>query len=136
MRRRHRPRSPASDHLFALAGPLAPHLPLLSHGRRKAAIDPDLKPLPRPDLSHSSAATSSLAPLGGATRKPDAAAGLPSASVAAEGQPRKSSSSGHSAWCNLSHADRIAESIEIESSAKKRLTLPQIYGGWSRASPS
>ncbi|KAI5278324.1 Forkhead Box Protein O1 [Manis pentadactyla] len=123
-----------SSHLLGPGAALAPSL--LSSGGRKAAIDLDLKPLPRSDVSHYSSATSSLAPWGGATRNPDAAAGLPSASVATEGQPRKSSSSGHSAWCNLSHADRIAESIEIESSAEKRLTLPQIYGGWSRAGPS
>ncbi|KAI5254660.1 Forkhead Box Protein O1 [Manis pentadactyla] len=108
----------------------------LHNGGRKAAIDLDLKPLPRSDVSHYSSATSSLAPWGGATRNPDAAVGLPSASVATEGQSRKSISSGRSAWCNLSHADRIAESIEIESLAEKRLTLPQIYGGWSRAGPS
>ncbi|KAI5280585.1 Forkhead Box Protein O1 [Manis pentadactyla] len=119
---------------WAPGAALAPSL--LSSGGRKAAIDLDLKLLPRSDVSHYSSATSSLAPWGSATRNPDAAAGLPSASVATEGQPRKSSSSGHSAWCNLSHADRIAESIEIESSAEKRLTLPQIYGGWSRAGPS
>ncbi|KAI5182268.1 Forkhead Box Protein O1 [Manis pentadactyla] len=110
--------------------------PIHNHPWRRAAIDPDLKPLPRPYLSQSSSATSSLEPSGGATRNPDAAAGLPSASAAAEEQPRKSSSSGRSAWGNLSHADRIVESIEIESSTEKRLTLLEIYGGWSRAAPT
>nr|XP_036870990.1 forkhead box protein O1-like [Manis javanica] len=52
----------------------------------------------RPDLSQSSSATSSLAPSGGATRNPDAAACLPSASAVAEGQSPKNSSSLRSAW--------------------------------------
>ncbi|XP_036760802.1 forkhead box protein O1 [Manis pentadactyla] len=56
-------------------------------------IDPDFEPLPRPrsctwplprpDFSQSSSATSSPAPSGGAATNPDAAAGLPSASAAA-----------------------------------------------------
>ncbi|XP_057360943.1 uncharacterized protein LOC118909951 [Manis pentadactyla] len=60
-------------------------------------------------------------------REPRRRAGLPSASAAAEGQP-------HNAWGNLSHADRIANAVE--SSAEKRLLLPQICGGGSRAGPT
>ncbi|KAI5165354.1 Protein Hook 3 [Manis pentadactyla] len=67
------------------------------------------------------------APSGGATGNPDAAAGLPSASAAAEGHPRN-------AWGNLPYADSIAKAVE--SSAEKRLPLRHICGGGSRAGPA
>lgn len=92
-------------------------------------IHPDFKPLSRPDFSQSRSATCKPAPSGDATGNPDVPAGLPAASAAAEEQPR-------SAWGKLYPADRVAKTIDVESSAEERLTLPQICGGWSRAGPA
>ncbi|KAI5139440.1 hypothetical protein MUG91_G6n681, partial [Manis pentadactyla] len=61
----------------------------LSRGRRRAAIDPDFEPPPRPDLRPSISVASRLAPSGGATRNPDAAADLASGLVGAARRPQR-----------------------------------------------
>ncbi|KAI5930408.1 Forkhead box protein O1 [Manis javanica] len=92
----------------------------LAEALQVVRINPDFKPLPRPDFSQSNSATSSRRRRPARTGTPT----LPWACLRPRRRPRN-------AWGNLSHADRIAK--PIEGLAEKRLPLLQICSGGSRA---